>query len=251
MGNKGEAMPAYRGGRAIYGEAVGIMVLNTTFPRVPGDIGNASTFDFPVRIRVVPGATVQRIVQENDAAILPEFIEAAKELEAAGVRAITTSCGFLISFQEALSEAVRVPVFTSSLLQVPMVSRMLPRGKKVGILAMDSRRLTKSHLRSAGITDERIVVLGAEEDPEFYRAYESPQGALEIDPEKLEKAVVAMVQQLVKKNPDVGALVCEGINFAPYAAGVQEATGLPWFDIVDLTRLVYSAVVKKRYHGFL
>ncbi len=60
-----------------------------------------------------------------------------------------------------------------------------------------------------------------------------------------------MVESLVQKNPDVGAIVCEAINYAPYAAGVQEATGLPWFDIIDLTKLVYSAVVKKRYVGFV
>jgi hypothetical protein len=244
-------MPIYKGGRAIYGEAIGIMVLNTKFPRIPGDIGNATTFDFPVRIRMVSGATAQRIVQENDASVLPEFIEAAKELEAAGVRAITTSCGFLISFQEALTRAVSIPVFTSSLLQVPMVSRMLPRGKKVGILAMDSRRLTQNHLRSAGISDESVVIMGAEEAPEFYHTYENPSGTLEINTESVEKAVVDMVKHLVGKNPDVGAIVCEGINFAPYAAGVQEATGLPWFDIVDLTKLVYRAVVKRRYEGFL
>ena len=244
-------MPIYHGGRAIYGEAIGIMVLNTKFPRIPGDIGNASTFDFPVRIRVVSGATAQRIVQKNDESVLPEFIEAAKELEAAGVRAITTSCGFLISFQEALTRAVSVPVFTSSLLQVPMVARMLPKGRKVGILAMDSRRLSESHLRSAGITDEPVVIMGAEEAPEFYNIYENPSATMEIDPERIEKAVVAMVKHLVQKNPEVGTIVCEGINFAPYAAGVQEATGLPWFDIVDLTKLVYRAVVKRRYVGFL
>lgn len=244
-------MPIYKGGRAIYGEAIGIMVLNTKFPRIPGDIGNATTFDFPVRIRMVSGATAQRIVQENDASVLPEFIEAAKELEAAGVRAITTSCGFLISFQEALTRAVSIPVFTSSLLQVPMLSRMLPRGKKVGILAMYSRRLTQNHLRSAGISDESVVIMGAEEAPEFYHTYENPSGTLEINTESVEKAVVDMVKHLVGKNPDVGAIVCEGINFAPYAAGVQEATGLPWFDIVDLTKLVYRAVVKRRYEGFL
>jgi hypothetical protein len=244
-------MPIHRGGRAIYGEAIGIIVLNTRFPRIPGDIGNASTFDFPVRIRIVSGASVQRVVQENDESILPEFVEAAEELEAAGVRAITTSCGFLISFQQALSKVVNVPVFTSSLLQVPMVSRMLPKGKKVGILAMDSRCLSKNHLRAAGITNEPVVIMGAEEAPEFYRTYENPDAKLEIDFERLEKAVVAMVQQLIQKNPDVGAIVCEGINFAPYAAGVQEATDLPWFDIVDLTRLVYGAVVKKHYGGFL
>lgn len=244
-------MPVYRGGRAIYGEAIGIVVLDTQFPRVPGDIGNASTFDFPVRIRMVVGANVQRVVQEGDESLLPEFIEAAKELEAAGVRAITTSCGFLIAFQKQLSQAVDIPVFTSSLLQVPMVSRMLPENKKVGILVMDSRRFAKSHLRAAGITDEPIVIMGAEEAPDFYGAYENPAGTKEIDSEKLERAVIAMLRHLVQKNPEVGAIVCEGINFAPYAAGVQEAIGLPWFDIIDLTKLVYSAVVKKHYVGFL
>ncbi len=244
-------MPIYRGGRSIYGEAIGILVLDTKFPRIPGDIGNASTFDFPVRIRMVPGATGQRVVMESDESVLPDFIEAAKELEAAGVRAITTSCGYLIAFQEALSEAVKVPVFTSNLLQVPMVSRMLPKGKKVGILVMDSRRLTDRHLKLAGIRDEPIVIMGAEQAPDFYKTYEDPRAAMELDPEKVEKAVIDMVRTLVQKNPEIGAIVCEGINFAPYAAGVQEATGLPWFDIVDLTKLVYSAVVKRRYVGFV
>ncbi len=182
---------------------------------------------------------------------MPELIEAAKELETAGVRAITTSCGFLITFQKTLSNAVDVPVFTSSLLQVPMVTRMLPKDKKVGILVMDSRCLTQSHLRSAGITDEPIVIMGAEEAPEFYNIYENPRSAMEINPERVGEVVISMVKHLIRKNPDVGAIVCEGINFAPYAAEVQEATGLPWFDIVDLTKLVYSAVVKKRYIGFL
>jgi hypothetical protein len=242
-------MPIYRGGRAIYGEAIGILLLDTKFPRIPGDIGNASTFNFPVRIRMIPGATAHRIVLEGDESVLPQFVEAGKELEAEGVRAITTSCGYLTTFQEALIDTVNVPVFTSSLLQVPMVSRMLSREKKVGILTIDSRRLTEKCLRAAGITDEPIVVMGSEEVPEFYNTY--PRGALEIDPEKVEKSVIGMVQTLLQKNPDVGAIVCEAINYAPYAAGVQEATGLPWFDIVDLTKHVYNAVVKKRYTGFL
>ncbi len=242
-------MPIYRGGRSIYGEAIGILLLETKFPRIPGDMGNASTFDFPVRIRMIPGATPQRIVLEGDESVMPKFVEAAKELEADGVRAITTSCGYLTTFQEALINAVSVPVFTSSLLQVPMVSRMLPKGKKVGILTIDSHRLTEDCLKAAGITNEPIVIMGSEEVPDFYNTY--PRGALEIDPEKVEKAVIGMVKELVRKNPDVGAIVCEAINYAPYAAGVQEATGLPWFDIIDLTKLVYSAVVKRRYVGFV
>ena len=307
-------MPIYHGGRSTYGEAIGILLLDTKFPRIPGDIGNATTFDFPVRLRVVPGATPKRIVLEGDESMLPDFVEAAKELEAAGVRAITTSCGYLSTFQETLTAAVSVPVFTSSLMQVPMVTRMLAKGKKVGILTIDSRRLNEETLRSAGITDEPVVVMGSEAEetltaavsvpvftsslmqvpmvtrmlakgkkvgiltidsrrlneetlrsagitdepvvvmgseavPEFYNTY--PRGAVEIDPEKVEGAVIGMVQDLLSRNPDVAAIVCEAINYAPYAAGVQAATGLPWFDIIDLTRHVYNAVVKRRYSGYL
>ena len=49
-------MALYRGGRAVYGQAIGILLTNSRFPRIPGDVGNASTFDFPVRLKrvVVP-----------------------------------------------------------------------------------------------------------------------------------------------------------------------------------------------------
>jgi hypothetical protein len=242
-------MPVFKGGRTIYGQAIGILLLDTRFPRVPGDIGNATTFDFPVAYRVVKGATPQRMVIENDESQIDEFIAAAKELEAEGVRAITTSCGYLSTFQDKMASAVKVPVFTSSLMQVPMVSRMLAKGKRIGILTIDSRRLHQSTLKAAGITNEPIAIMGSEEIPEFYNTY--PRGAMEIDPNEVGTAVVGMVKQLLTKHPDIGAIVCEAINYAPYAYQVQEATGLPWFDVIDLTKHVYNAVVKKPFTGYL
>lgn len=171
------------------------------------------------------------------------------ELEAEGMRAITTSCGYLTTIRKPLIEAVGIPVLYSSLLQVPLVARMLPVGKKVGIPTLDSRRLSQEHLDAAGITDESLVFMGAEEVPAYYD--NCAKNLEEFDPEEVERAVVDMVVDLYARKPEVGAIVCEGINFAPYAAAVQEATGVPWFDIVDLTKLVYSAVVKGRYRGFL
>lgn len=242
-------MTVFHGGRTTYGEAIGILLLDTRFPRMPGDIGNATTFDFPVRMRVVEGATVQRVIMDGDESAMADFVDAGRELEAAGVRAITTTCGYLTTIQAPLVEAVDVPVFCSSLMQVPMVARMLPRGKKVGILTLDSRRLTEAHLRAAGIVDEPIVLMGAEAVPAYY---DNCAGGVEAyDPAVVEAAVVGLATDLTARHPDVGAIVCEGINFAPYAAAVQEAVNLPWFDIVDLTRLVHSAVVKRRYEGYL
>ena len=242
-------MTIFKGGRTIYGESIGILLLETRFARMPGDIGNATTFDFPVRIKVVKGATVQKIIMDGDNSSLNDFIAAAKELEADGVRAITTSCGYLTTIQKPLIEAVNIPVFCSSLLQVPMISRMMPTGKKVAILTLDSRKLTPHHLALAGITNEPLVFIGAESTPEFYN---NCAGIVEdYDPVDVERGVVELVTKHIISNQDVGAIVCEGINFAPYASAVQEAVNLPWFDIIDLTKMVHSAVIKKRYAGWL
>ena len=123
-----------KGGKAIYGAPLGILMLDARFPRIPGDMGNAGTWPFPVLYRVVTGATPERVVLEGAAGLLPDFLAAASELVAQGAEAITTNCGFLSLFQAELAAHVRVPVATSALLQVPWVQATLPPGKRVGIV---------------------------------------------------------------------------------------------------------------------
>src|SRR5919202_5926643 len=147
-----------RGGYNTYGQAVGILMLETSFPRIPGDIGNATTFDFPVLYRPVSGAAPKRLIFERDPGLLQPFVEAARELERAGVRAITTSCGFLALFQRQMAEAVSVPVFSSALIQVPMVYQMLRSDQRVGILTANRSALTEDHFRGVGWSSDRIPV---------------------------------------------------------------------------------------------
>ena len=54
--------PFASGGKTVYGATVGILMLDTIFPRVPGDVGNAATWPFPVLYHVVQGASPQRVV---------------------------------------------------------------------------------------------------------------------------------------------------------------------------------------------
>jgi hypothetical protein len=229
-----------RGGRSFYGQAIGILMCDLKVPRLPGDIGNAFTFDFPVRYKVVYGATVKRVILDPDPTIIRALIEGAQELEAEGVRAITTSCGYLAWFQRELTDAVNIPVFTSSLLQVPMVARMLRSDKKIGILVADSRTLSPDHLKSAGIGDVPVVIKGSENTPAFYNTF--PTNGETLDYEACREGVVEMVRSLLREHPEVGAIVCEGTNFALFRSDVIAATGTPFFDIVTLTRMVYQGV---------
>lgn len=204
-------MPIVRGGRGNYGEAVGVLTLDTVFPRIPGDVGNATTFDFPVRFSVVRGASPKRVVHEQDPALLKPFIDAAQELEAAGCRAITTTCGFLALFQKEMAAAVAVPLFTSSLLQMPVVHRMLRPDQMIGVLTAHSEAL--------------------------------------IDTDKAEAQLVALATRMVERTPQIGAFVCEGTNFSSWGHAIQAATGRPFFDIVTMTRWVYEAVVRRPVTG--
>jgi len=221
---------------------IGILMLDTRFPRIPGDIGNPATFPFPVRYHRVPKASADRVVRQGARDLLPAFIEGARALERDGVRAITTSCGFLARYQRELASAVSVPVFTSSLILVPLVFRMLPADKTVGILTIDSASLTRTELAGAGVpTDMPVVVAGMETAEEFHRAILEDRPALDVDRSRAEHMRVA--GRLVADHPTVGAIVLECTNMPPYRPDIQRATGLPVFDIVHLVNLVHQALL--------
>jgi Asp/Glu/hydantoin racemase len=231
-----------RGGFNQYGFTVGILMLDTRFPRIPGDMGNAQTFPFPVRYHRVAGADPERVVRGGAAALLPAFIEGARALEHEGVGAITTNCGFLAKFQRELTALVSVPVFTSSLMLVPLVHRMLPAGRRVGVMSVDASSLTREHLEGAGIGPEvPLAIVGMESEKEFTRALLGDE--LELDIEIAREEHVRVARRLVGDHPDVGAIVLECTNMPPYTADIQRATGRAVFDITSLVRLAHDALV--------
>ena len=239
---------AVRGGRNVYGYSIGVLMLDTVFPRIPGDIGHAGTFPFPVLYHRVRQAFPSRVIREADPALLDGFIEGARALEAAGVLALTTSCGFLSMFQRQLAEAVRIPVFTSALMLVPMVARMLGPDRAVGVLTVDSGSLGPRHLAEMGITEEiPVVVAGLERGHAF-----SPvllDNELELDVEAARREHVEVARDLIERHPQVGAIVLECANMPPYSAAIRQAAGLPVFDITSLMRMVHAALVPPDYAG--
>lgn len=233
-------MPETKGGRNLFGHAIGIVMLDTRFARIPGDIGNAGTWDFPVLYRVVEDATPVRVVRKKSEGLLAPFISAAQALAAQGVRAVTTSCGFLAVYQKQIAAQVPVPVYTSSLMQIPLVHRMVGPHRKVGVITVDSRFLTPELLGEVGAADVPLVVEGTEGGEELTRVL--IDGKEDLDVAKAEQDVVRAARRLLERDAAVGAIVLECTNMPPYARSVQRATGLPVFDIVTLTRYVYGAL---------
>jgi hypothetical protein len=221
-----------RGGKAIYGAPLGILMLEAKFPRIPGDMGNATTWPFPVLYRVVAGASPEKVVLKGAAGLLPDFIAAAKDLVRLGAEAITSNCGFLSLFQRDIAAAVNVPVAISSLMQVPWVQATLPPGKRVGLVTVSGATLTPAHLQAAGVPLDTPMV-GTENGREFFRVLIKAEKD-DMDIALAEQDVVAAGIELVGKNPDVGAIVLECTNMPPYAAALEAAVRLPVYDIYSM-----------------
>ena len=213
--------------------SIGIIMLDTQFPRFKGDIGNPETWPFDVVLKRVRGAFASNVVAATEQQNLQPFIEAALDLQSAGVSGITTSCGFLSLAQAQIAAHLRVPFVASSLVQVPWVQSILPAAKNVGILTIDANALTSAHLLAAGISGE-VPVGGTEHGEEFTRCILDDQRLM--DQTLCEYDNVNAATKLLEQNPDLGAIVMECTNMAPYASAVQQATGLPVYSIYTLIR---------------
>jgi Asp/Glu/hydantoin racemase len=236
-----------RGGKAIYGAPLGILMLEARFPRIHGDMGHGATWPFPVLYRVVRGASPERVVLRGAEGLLPDFLDAAEDLVRLGAEAITTNCGFLSLFQREIAARVGVPVATSSLMQVPWVQATLPPGRRVGLLTVSAATLTPRHLEAAGVPAD-IPVMGTEGGTEFFRVLIRAEKD-EMDIDAAERDIVEAGRALVARHAEVGAIVLECTNMPPYAAALRRALGLPVYDIYSMITWFHAGLRPRQFDG--
>jgi Asp/Glu/hydantoin racemase len=232
------------GGKSLYGARVGILMLETRFPRIPGDMGNAETWPFPVLFKVVPGASSRRVVCDKAAGLLDEFLGAAGELVRLGADGITTTCGFLSLFQRQIAAHVGVPVATSSLMQIPLIERVMPPGKRVGVLTVSAANLTAEHLLAAG-ADPATPVVGTDNGSEFTRVMINDEERLDVA--AAEHDILAAGDTLVTTHSDVGAILLECTNMVPYARALSERLRLPVFSIYTFVSWFQAGLVPRDF----
>jgi len=244
-------MPVYRVShpqQSWYGESVGILILNAAYPCIPGNVGNATTFGFPVRYKEIREASIDRLLNQRDRSLIEPFIAAARELEAEGVKAITGACGFMALFQREIAAAVSIPVFISSLLQIPFMHQMAGPGRRIGIITANAAALTDVHLKAVGVSpDIPLAIAGMQEKDEFRQAVLEEKGTL--DSTLMEQEVVTVARELVAQYADIGAILLECSDLPPFAHAVQAATGRPVFDFITMIRYVHTALVQRPYGG--
>ena len=208
--------------------------------KLPGNSTNPDTFEFPVKYSRIKGANIHTIFENPSQKVLKNMVGEAYKMTEKGIRAITTSCGFNAIFQRELAESVPVPVFTSSLMQIPIVQNMLSRKQSVGVITAKKSALTEKHLESVGIENpDSIYIQGLETYAEWDKIFSSPND--DIDISTVENDVVNLACSMMKM-ANIGAFILECTDLPPFANSIRKVTGCPVFDFVTLTNFVYQAI---------
>ena len=232
------------GGKNFYGASVGILMLETKFPRVHGDIGNGTTWPFTVMLRTVKGASLDLVVNKRADGLLDAFVEEGLELVAQGADGITTSCGFMSLYQKELADRLPVPVASSSLMQVGLINQMLGSGRCAGVITVKQQSLSDDHLRAVGVPLE-TPIMGTEHGVEFTRAVLGDEE--QLNTRLATQDLVKTGLMLKENNPEVGAIVLECTNMAPYAAVVRQVTGLPVYSIYSFIQWFQAGLLPRRF----
>ena len=218
---------------------LGVLMLDTKFPRPEGDIGHPSAFNVPTQRCVIAGAWPDKIVQSaaglRKGRVVTPILQLVRRMAQDGAKAITTSCGFLVLLQKDMQAQVSIPVVTSSLLQLP---GLLAMHQKVGVLTISSSKLGAEHLRAAGVPKARmadVVVQGVDAHSEFATAILGNQAAMNLA--QAESDVLAAAIALKQREPTLACVVLECTNMPPYREAIEAATGMKTWALTDDERL--------------
>lgn len=238
-----------------YGMGIGIIILDDVYPGFPGDVRNASAWPYPIQYEICEGVDIKALVWDEDKSkCLEPILKAAKKLEKMGCRAIAAECGYFAYFQKDIAGKVDVPVFMSSLLQVPFIQQVIGPNKNVGIMCAKKRFLTDTHLKNVGIIPgSNYIIDGADQYNvvEFDNLWDynvrssSPQAYYD----KTEKQIVNACAKFVEKNPNIGAIMLECTGMQPFARAIQRELDLPVFSWGTILDYAFSVVAHRDYYG--
>jgi hypothetical protein len=242
-------------GRNVFGVTIGLVQMHVNLAMIPGNMGNATTFDFPILYRRMNAEDVADVMANPPTKNFADaIVEACQWLELQGVRAIMGNCGFFGSYQNEVKARINVPFFSSSLMMLPMMVHSMPKNKKVGVITANGPNLIKTQaVQNCGLSledkENRIVIVGCEDGEEFQSSIMANTGV--YNPAKVEGEIVAVAKQLLAENDDIGTILLECTELSPHAVAVQNATRLAVWDYTTLTKWIYSGTIRRPFVGHI
>lgn len=236
-------------GQNYAGYSVGLLHIDDVwYPLVPGNVVNANTYDFPVKMKSVKNLDVPGLLS-GDPSFGSAIVQAARELQEEGIRAVSGACGFFGYFQKQVAAELDIPVALSSLMQVNWIKATLKPDQRIGVLTADEASIRRELLENCDIQEPAILAIkDLRHAPQFSAILE---GRGHFNNGMVRKEVTHAAQELVQDNPDIGAILFECSDMPPYAADVQRAVGLPVFDFITLIRWLHYATTQKPYSGHI
>lgn len=248
MSNKTRQVQGHASGKGAAGYPLGIIAVETNYPLLPGNIVNASSYSFPVYVKVLAGVGLEEIIQ-YDKAITEKIIAAGNELIDLGVRAVVGACGSFAFYQKEVAAELSVPTFMSVMLQTSLIEQGLKPEQSIAVIAAKASAVSERVFTQCNITNpERLHVHSAVDLEECLKLYYSDPV---FNNEKLEYELVELAQEIFKQRPDTGAILLQCSDLPPYASSIQSVTGLPVFDMHSLIEWVRHAVLRFPYQGYV
>jgi len=89
-------------------------------------------------------------------------------------------------------------------------------------------------------------VKGMPKDGNFVRWIKHGDASIPFD--TLREEVLAAAREFVHEHPDIGAIVCECTNLAPFSADIAEELNLPVYDCVTLVNWFQAGLKPQRFN---
>ncbi|MBQ1303028.1 MAG: aspartate/glutamate racemase family protein [Firmicutes bacterium] len=236
----------------VSGFPVGIVYIDdTNYPMVPGNVNNASSYDFPVILRTIPNMTQERVFA-GDPTIADDIIAMGQYLiQKEGIRALSSGCGFFGNFQKEVAAALDIPVAMSPLVMIPWIRRLIKPNQKIGVLTANAGALTDKLFDAVGVSQEdreMIIIRDLYSEPEFscimtYRGFFDNDGVC--------NEVVGKAMEIMEEDAEIGAFLLECSDMPPYAYAIQAATQRPVFDFISMIKFLKMSVTQKAYCGWI
>lgn len=225
------------------GYKIGILRIDYEYPPIAGDVDDDRSFDFGVEYEVVEGLTFEKAQAGIlSAEIISSFKTAIRKLEKKNVIGLSGDCGFMMAYQKLVCEISKLPVFMSSLLQIPIIAASIEPHETIGILSANSNTLKpnmKKLMTECGVNVEldQLYVIGCQEIPGFDAVAKGEK----VNSNLVNKGIEKVVKHSLVAHPNTKAFLMECTELPCYSDTVRYTTGLPVFDIITLINLFYAS----------